>query len=154
MYSVVKTNNLYYYITASGNCMHEVATMYKDMPEKVSKYNDKLMIKLLNPYNFPLKQWQDYYLTINDDCIMMYFTPGQYVAPYYKNEIMPVAPEIWRKMYKSAIIPPLTEEPEEPIPIFKTYEEYVSPPPSDDEPEPEELEYISEPDDELLEEIY
>lgn len=152
MYSIIKISSIYYYVTASENCLHEVATMYKDNPEKVSKYNDKLLIKLLNPYNFPLKQWHDYYFTITDDCIMMYFTPDQYIAPYYKNEITSISDETWHKMHIYNI-PPLNEEPEEPIPVFKKYEEYVPPPPSDIEDDTEEMYYSSYSDNDSLDEF-
>ncbi len=164
MYSIINIENGSYWVAGNGRCLHEIASMYSNMPDKVVPYNDKLMIKVKNIHNFPLKQWSDYYLTIVDECIMMYHTEGQYVAPYYKNNIEPVDESVWRKMYKKYNtnyhnnsntmnlaqqrytyenvesmepfnIPILPDEIEEPIPVYKSEIEYKTPEPSDIEEE-------------------
>jgi hypothetical protein len=138
-----------------------LVSIYKTDPEKVTRYNDKLLVKLINPYNFPINCVDDYYFTIRNGCIIMYHEEGQYVAPYYKNEIEHVDKSVWDKIYgkcetlytllshnkelrpkkynytnkiiPGATIPDLPEELEEPIPVYKVEEEYETPQSTDTE---------------------
>ena len=159
MYSIVKIDGNNLSVVGNGRCIHEIVSMYRNTPEKVSPYNDKLMINVVNIHNFPLKQWNDYYLTITDNCITMYHSVNQYVAPYYKNLIVDVDASIWAQMFNkirtkynrtcvvydlsqkkyeytnttnvSFVIPPLPDEVEELIPVYRTYTEPKTPVQSD-----------------------